>query len=87
MKKIIIAIALIGLLLTGCKNYNKAIFDTSYRFNYAIIKLPNGEFIKTKITKWSDGGENDFGWIQVWTEDNYYYTALENVVLSNKEIK
>ena len=87
MKKIIIAIAITGLLLSGCQFYNKAIIDTSYRFNYAMIKLPDGKTIKTKITKWNDGGENDIGWIQVWTEDNYYYTALENVVLSNKEIK
>lgn len=39
--------------------------------------------------KWDDGGyeKNGIGWVQIWTKDNYYYTALENVVLSNKEIK
>ena len=75
------------MLLTGCGEYNKKILDTSYQFNYAMIKLPDGKTINTKIESWSDGGEGDIGWIQIWTGDNYYYTALENVILSYKEIK
>ncbi len=86
MKKII-SLILVIILLTGCGVYNKKILDTSYQFNYAMIKLPDGKTINIKIKSWSDGGEGDIGWIQVWTEDNYYYTALENVILSNKEIK
>lgn len=86
MKKIL-SLILVIILLTGCDKYNKKILDTSYQFNYAIIKLPDGKTINTKIESWSDGGEGDIGWIQIWTEDNYYYTALENVILSLKEIK
>lgn len=86
MKKII-SLILVIMLLTGCGMYNKKILDTSYQFNYAIIKLPDGNTINTKVKSWSDGGEGDIGWIQIWTEDNYYYTALENVILSNKKIE
>lgn len=86
MKKIIISLMLV-VVLSGCGVYNKKILDTSWQFNYAIIKLPNGKSIETKIESWNDGNEGDIGWIQIWTKDNYYYTALENVVLSNKEIK
>lgn len=83
MRKII-SLILVIMVLTGCGVYNKKIFDTSYQFNYAIIKLPDGKIINTKIKSWNDGDGN---WIQIWTEDNYYYTALENVILSYKEIK
>lgn len=87
MMKKIISLILVIMVLTGCGVYNKKIFDTSYQFNYAIIKLSDGKTINTKIKSWSDGGEGDISWIQIWTEDNYYYTALENVILSYKEIK
>ena len=86
MKKIILLIVTISMLLSGCQFYNKKIIDISYRFDYAMIKLPNGDIINTKITKWSDGDEGDLGWIQIWTEDNYYYTSIENVILTQKKI-
>ena len=69
MNKLIalLMIVLIVLGLTGC---NYVLFDTKYRFDYAIIKLPNGEVIEGKIVKWTDyDGEQ----LQIVMEDGNTY--------------
>lgn len=52
MKKRVLALILAATLavsaLTGC---NKDIIDTVYTFNYAVIKLPNGEIVEGKVDK------------------------------------
>lgn len=53
MKKIIAL--LLGLLmvlsLAGC---NRAILDTTYNFDRAIISLPDGEVVSGNVDKWRD---------------------------------
>ena len=56
MKRKIVAL-LLGLTLaistlTGCGN--KDVWDTVYTFDYAIIKLPNGEVVEGKVQSWCD---------------------------------
>ena len=54
MKKflfIFLVIILVAVTLTGC---NYQMIDTTYSYEYAIIKLPNGEIIEGPVEKWSD---------------------------------
>lgn len=75
MKKVIaiIALALIAsIVLAGC-SCNKAIFDTNYSFNYALVY---------EIKKWDDY-DNDA--ICIWTKDGQMiYSSLNNIMLFNK---
>ena len=69
-------IVLVVLLLCGC---NKQIIDLDYKFNYAIIFLPNGEKIEGKVTAWNDYNQNDM--IQVKIDGVVYLTHSSNVIL------
>ena len=53
MKKILIALLLAALVLamTGC---NRQIFDTTYTFNKAIIRLQDGTIVTGAIQSWRD---------------------------------
>ena len=53
MKKILIALLLAALVLvlTGC---NRQIFDTTYTFNKAIIRLADGTIVTGAIQSWRD---------------------------------
>ena len=57
MKKKIVSLLLMSLLIltmSGCNGCNKQILDTTYKFNYAIIKLPNGEIVEGEVQSWGD---------------------------------
>lgn len=81
MKKKIVTL-LLGLTLvistlTGCGG-NKDIWDTVYTFDYAIIKLPNGEIIEGKVQSWCDyEGEQ----LQVKINGETYLTCTQNCTL------
>lgn len=81
MKKII-AMALTGTIalcmMTGC---NKQIIDTTYKFNKAIISLPNGNIIEGKVDSWND---YDGDQIQVKINGDTYLVHSSNVVLINE---
>jgi len=73
---IILVILLIMCILTSC---NYQIIDTKYQFDYAIIRLPNGELVEGKIVSWTDyEGEQ----LQLVLDDgntylvNSFYTTL-----------
>ena len=56
MKKLIalllcIIAVLSSLLLAGC---NKQMVDLTYSYEYAIIRLPNGEVVEGKVSSWTD---------------------------------
>lgn len=79
MKLLAISMCLIfGLTLTtGCKT-NQSIFDTSYKFDYALVN-EKGTWVKYEVKKWDDY-ENDA--ICIWTKDGkVIYTSMNNVVL------
>lgn len=79
MKKIL-AILMITLLmvitLSGC---NKQVFDTTYKFDKAIISLPNGDVIEGKVKSWTDYEDGDQ--IQVKVDGVVYLVHSSNVVL------
>lgn len=86
--KIIIAIALIlALVAVGFVAYwethhgNRQLFDTKYRFDRAIIQLPNGEVVDGKVTSWLDYSDSDC--VQVTVDGVTYLTHYANVCLIN----
>lgn len=74
---ILIFILSIGLL-TAC---NKQIIDTTWSFDYAYIKLPNGEVVEGPVDSWKDYDEEQ---LQVKIKGITYLTNSYNCVLIDK---
>ena len=81
MRKYIWTGVVIAMLLTmtGC---NKQMVDTTYKFDEAIIKLPNGEIVNGDVNSWIDFPDGDQ--IQVKVNGVTYLTHTSNVVLINR---
>lgn len=81
MKKTIalmlVCIIIVGMFC-GC---NKQIIDLTYSFNYAIIKLPNGEIVEGKISSWND---YDGDQLQIVIDDVTYLVHSSNAVMMTK---
>lgn len=79
MKKTFIAImtAAIALTLNGCRN--KDLFDTIYRYDKAIILLPDGKVIEGQVESWTDYEDGDQ--IQVKIDGKTYLVHAENICL------
>lgn len=84
MKKRTLALILAATLaiggLTGCGN--KDMWDTVYTFDYAIIKLPNGEIVEGEVDKWTDYEDGDQ--LQVTIDGTIYLTSTLNCTLIQK---
>lgn len=77
MKQIIIASILSALLLTSC---NQEIFDTTYKFDKAIIKVSDEQTIEVAVKTWGDYDNSDT--IQITDiNGNVYLTHYSNVIL------
>lgn len=79
MKKRIFAVVMIVIVVLSLCGCNKQIIDLDYKFNYAIIFLPNGEKIEGKVTAWNDYDQSDM--IQVKIDGVVYLTHSSNVIL------
>ncbi len=80
MKKFLVAIIMLTFMvvtLSSCGN--KQIFDTTYKFDRAIISLPNGEVVEGKIDSWTDYEDGDQ--IQVKINGVTYLVHSSDVVL------
>ena len=77
MKKLIVIAT--ALMLMGC---NAQIIDTTWRYDYAYITLPEG-LVEGEVRSWNDYADSDM--VQVTMEDGTtYYTHGSNVVLVQK---
>lgn len=77
MKKIFVMICAIFamMIFTGC---NKQLIDTTYKYDYAIISLANGEVVEGKVESWDDyEGEQ----IQVKIDGKIYLVNSVNIDL------
>ena len=81
MKKVFIIGILSALILmaTGCTKSNYQYFDTTYTFNRAKIKMPDGTVISGKVDSWRDYEDGDQ--LQVVINGVTYLSAAENIVL------
>jgi hypothetical protein len=74
---VIMALTLV-LVLSSCGN--KALFDTTYKFNYAIVEFPGGNVEKINIKNWTDYEDGEQ--IQITASDgNTYLVHAANCVL------
>lgn len=74
----IIMIFTLVLVLSSCGN--KALFDTTYKFNYAIVEFPGGNVEKINIKNWTDYEDGEQ--IQITASDgNTYLVHAANCVL------
>ena len=78
---IVIVLALTMTVMTGCAYYEGGmqIVDTTFKFDKAIIFLPNGESIEGKVDSWLDFENSDM--IQVKIDKVTYLTHSSNVIL------
>ena len=81
---IVIAILLgIAYVIRGGKNIlfggNRQVFDTKYRFNWAIIELGNGELLEGKVKAWNDYDDSDA--VQIVMEDGTVFLTHYSKVL------
>lgn len=81
MKKVILWIMVVIIVvsvffLSAC---NTQIIDTNWKFDRAIISLPNGEIVDGKVDSWRDFEDGDQ--LQVKINGVTYLTHSMNVVL------
>lgn len=80
MKKFVLFVVLVCAMLiavfTGC---NKQIVDFTYKFDKAIISLPNGETVEGDIDSWTDYEDGDQ--IQVKIDGKTYLVHSSDIVM------
>ena len=82
-KKIILLLTTIVMVLSLCACGNKILLDTTYTFDEAIIRLPDGTVISGEVTTWTDYEDGDS--LQITLKDgNTYLVHASNAVLINK---
>lgn len=78
MKKLLILI-LLAISMLCISSCNRQIIDLTYSFDYAYVKLPNGEVIEGTVQSWCDYSDGDQ--LQVTIDDVTYLTHASNVCL------
>lgn len=78
MKKFIaiLVIVLIVVFTTGC---NRQMVDLTYKYDRAIIELPNGEIVEGDVQSWRDYEDGDQ--IQVKIDGVQYLVHSSDIVL------
>lgn len=79
---VVCAAFVLATILVACSN--KTLVDTTYKFDYAIVALPDGRVVSGKVSTWTDYDDSDA--VQVTIDGNTYYTHLTNVCLMPKPI-
>ena len=83
IKKIALLLITIAMALSLCACGNKTLLDTTYTFDEAIIRLPDGSVISGEITTWTDYEDGDS--LQITLKDgNTYLVHASNAVLISK---
>ena len=79
MKRKILLLLCVVMLTVGFTGCNKSLLDTTYKFDEAIIYIPDGSVICGKVDKWTDFEDGDQ--LQVTIDGVTYLTHATNVVL------
>ena len=81
MKKIFAGVLVVGtVLLSSCGN--KQVLDTIYKYDTAILSLPDGSIVSGEVQSWSDYDDGDQ--IQVKINGTTYLVHSVNIVLIQK---
>ena len=77
---VVVAIALVVLVLYWETHHgNRQLIDTKYRFDRAVIRLPNGDIVEGKVSSWLDYSDSDV--VQITISGHTYLTHSANVCL------
>lgn len=76
---IILMLLFVCVIFTGC---NKQLIDTTYSFNYAIIRLQDGSIIEGRVQSWKDFEDGDQ--LQVKIDSVTYLVHSMNCTLMNR---
>lgn len=71
-------ILVLASLVVGLGGCNRTVFDTTYNYDRAILKLPDGTVVDGKVQSWTDY-EGDQ--LQVKIDDTTYLVHSSNCVL------
>lgn len=83
IKKIVLLLITIVMVLSLTACGNKTLLDTTYIFDEAIIRLPDGSVISGEVTTWTDYEDGDS--LQITLKDgNTYLVHASNAVLIRK---
>lgn len=87
-KKVIIGIVLVLALIIAVfaiywenTHGNRRLIDNEYRFDRAIVGLPDGSSVEGKVSSWLDYNDSDV--VQVTINGKTYLTSYVNVCLIN----
>lgn len=75
----ICAVVLMLVTMSMASGCNQQVFDTTWKFDRAIISLPNGEIVDGVVESWTDFEDGDQ--IQIKIDGKSYLTHISNVVL------
>lgn len=76
---ILLAVVMVLSLMCGLAGCNRQIFDATYKFDTAIISLPDGSVVSGKVDSWLDFEDGDQ--IQVVIDGVTYLVHSNNVAL------
>ena len=76
---IALALTIFATTVSGCGN--RQIMDTTYKYNYAIVLLANGEVVEGEVQSWLDFENSDQ--IQVKIDGKTYLVHSMNITLIN----
>lgn len=77
---VILFLFIISLVFSGCSN--KQLFDTTYNFNYCIIRLQDNSIIEGKVQSWKDFDDGDQ--LQIKIDGVTYLVHSVNCTLISK---
>ncbi len=87
-KKVIIGVVIVLVIVIGIfavywenTHGNRRLIDNKYRFDRAVISLPNGSVVEGKVSSWMDYNDSDV--VQVTIDGKTYLTSYVNVCLIN----
>ena len=72
----LLLIILIALVFTGC---NRQLIDTTFKYDYVMFSMPDGEIIEGQVESWRDFTDGDQ--IQVKVNDDVYLVHSSDIVL------
>ena len=82
-KKIILLLTTVIMILSLSACGNKTLLDTTYTFDEAIIRLPDGSVISGEVAAWTDYEDGDS--LQITLKDgNTSLVHASNAVLISK---
>ena len=79
---VVLVIALAGFIIFWETSHgNRQLIDNKFRFDRAVISLPNGSVVEGKVSSWMDYNDSDV--VQVTIDGKTYLTSYVNVCLIN----